>query len=211
MAAITISRQFGAGGRTLGEKLCERFGFHLVDEFVIDELARKAKVKGDWLTAMEKEASSALLRLISSIVSSGFIYKTPTAPGEDFERKKYKDFLRRIMSAMANEGGYVLLGRGSQIVLRDHPKVFRILLVAEHEDRVKFMVQRYRLSEDEAKKIIKEKESQRAAVATNIFGTDIEDPKLYHIVLNTSLIPFGRAVEAAGDLFFRFRKDLGEE
>jgi len=73
MAAITISRQFGAGGRTLGERLCHRFGFHLVDEFVIDELARKAKVKGDWLTAMEKEASSTLLSLLSNIVSSGLM------------------------------------------------------------------------------------------------------------------------------------------
>ena len=211
MAAITISRQFGAGGRTLGERLCHRFGFHLVDEFVIDELARKAKVKGDWLTAMEKEASSTLLSLLSNIVSSGLMYRTPTAPGENFERKKYKDFLRRIMTAMANEGGYVLLGRGSQIVLRDHPKVLRILLVAEYQDRVKFMVQRYRLSEDEAKKIIKEKETQRAAVATNIFGTDIDDPKLYHIVLNVSLISFDWAVEVAGDFFARFRKELGEE
>jgi cytidylate kinase len=211
MAAITISRQFGAGGRTLGERLCDRFKFRLVDEFVIDELARKAKVKGDWLTAMEKEASSTLLSLLSNIVSSGLIYRTPAAPGEDFERKKYKNFLRRIMTAMANEGGYVLLGRGSQLILRTHPKVFRILLVAEYEDRMKFMVQRYRLSEKEAKKIIKEKETQRAAVATKIFGADIDDPKLYHIVLNTSLIPFDWAVESAGDLFFRFRKDLGEE
>jgi cytidylate kinase len=210
VAAITISRQFGAGGRTLGERLCERFGFRLVDEYVIDELARKAKVKGDWLTAMEKEASSTLLSLLSNIVSSGLIYRTPTAPGENFERKKYKDFLRRIMTAMANEGGYVLLGRGSQFVLRDHPKVLRILLVAEYEDRVKFMVQRYRLSEDEAKKIIKEKETQRAAVATNIFGADIDEPKLYHIVLNVSLISFDWAVEVVGDFFARFRKKLGE-
>ena len=210
MAAITISRQFGAGGRTLGERLCERFGFHLVDEFVIDELARKAKVKGDWLTAMEKEASSTLLSLLSSIVSSGLIYRTPTAPGEDFERKKYKDFLRRVMTTMANEGGYVLLGRGAQIVLQDHPKVLRILLVAEYEDRVKFMVQRYHLSGEEAKKIIKEKETQRAAVATNIFGTDIDDPKLYHLALNMSRMPFDWAVDFAGDFFTRFRQGLGE-
>jgi hypothetical protein len=181
-----------------------------VDEFVIDELAKKAKVKGDWLTAMEKEASSPLLRLISSIVSSGLIYRTPTAPGEDFERKKYKDFLRQIMTTMANEGGYVLLGRGSQFILGKHPKVFHLLLVAEYEDRVRFMVQRYGLSEEEAKKIIKEKENQRAAVATNIFGADIDDPGLYHLVLNMSLIPFDWAVECAGDFFARFRRNLGE-
>ncbi len=210
MAAITISRQFGAGGRTLGERLCQRFGFHLVDEFVIDELARKAKMKGNWLKAMEKEASNTLLGLISSIVSSGLIYKTPTAPGEDFERKKYIAFLSGIMTTMANEGGYVLLGRGAQFVLQAHSKVLHILLVAEYEDRVKFMVDRYSLSHEEAKKIIKEKEGQREAVASKIFGADIDDPKLYHMILNTSRMPFDWAVECAGDFFARFRKELGE-
>ncbi len=59
------------------------------------------------------------------------------------------------------------------------------MLVAEYEDRVKFMVDRYRVSEEEAKKIIKEKENQRAAVASNIFDASIDDPKHYHVVLNT--------------------------
>ena len=206
MAVVTISRQFGAGGRSLGEKLCERFGFLLVDEFIIDELARKAKLSGDWLTAMEKEASSTLLSLISSIVSSGRFLWTQTAPNEEFERKKYIAFLTRIMTSMANQGGYLLLGRGAQLVLKNHPKVFHALLVADYEDRVKFMVERYNLSRSEAEKIIKEKERQRAAVASNIFGANIDDPKLYHIVLNTSRLPFDWAVDQVADLFRRFMK-----
>ena len=206
MAVVTISRQFGAGGRTLGEKLCERFGFHLVDEIVIDELARKAKVSGDWLTAMEKEASSKLLGLISSIVSSGLLYRTPSAPDEEFERKKYITFLTRVMTSMANEGRYVILGRGAQLVLKNHPKVFHVLLVADYEDRVKFMVDRYRVPRPEAEKIIKEKERQRAAVAANIFGANIDDPKLYHIVLNPGRLPFDWVVDQVADLFSRFMK-----
>jgi len=206
MAVVTISRQFGAGGRSLGEKLCERFGFHLVDEHVIDELARKAKVKGDWLTAMEKEASSTILGLISEIYSRGIFYKGPAAPGEGFERKKYITFLTRIMTSMVDEGGYVLLGRGAQLVLKDHPKVFHVLLVADYEDRVKFMVERYSLPRPEAEKIIKEKERQRAAVAANIFGANIDDPGLYHIVLNTSRLPFDWAVDEVTGLFGRFMK-----
>ena len=206
MAVVTISRQFGAGGRTLGEKLCERFGFHLVDEIVIDELARKAKVSGDWLTAMEKEASSKLLGLISSIVSSGLLYRTPSAPDEEFERKKYITFLTRVMTSMANEGGYVLLGRGAQLVLKNHPKGFHVLLVADYEDRVKFMVERYSLSRSEAEKIVKEKERQRTAVASNIFKANIDDPRLYHIVLNTTRVPFDTAVDCVADLFSRFMK-----
>lgn len=210
MAVITISREFGAGGRTLGEKLCTRFGFRLVDGHVIDELARKAKISGDWLTAMEKEASSPLLGLIASLVTTGGHYLAPGMPAKDAERKKYIAFLDKVMSAMAREGGYVLLGRGSQLVLKDHAKAFHILLVARFEDRMHFIMERYCLGEGEAKKLIKDKERQREAVASHIFETDIDDPGHYHMSLNTSRLPLDWAVDAAGDLFSRFRKELGE-
>ena len=68
MAVITISRHFGAGGHTLGEKLCERFNFRLTDASVIDDLADKAKLSPNWLSAMEKEASSTILSMISTLV-----------------------------------------------------------------------------------------------------------------------------------------------
>jgi hypothetical protein len=71
MALVTISRRFGAGGHTLGEKLCERFGFHLVDELAIDKLALEHKLSPNWLSTIEKEASSTLLSILSSIVSRG--------------------------------------------------------------------------------------------------------------------------------------------
>jgi cytidylate kinase len=210
MAVVTISRQFGAGGRTLGLRLCERFKFHLVDASVIDELAHKAKISVDWLAAMEKEASSTTLRLISSVVSSGIFYRTPAVPGEEFERKKYIDFLSRIMTSMAEEGGYVLIGRGSQLVLKNHPKVLHILLVGEAKDRVQFLIRHYHMSQAEAEEMIREKEKQRAAVATNIFGMNIDDPSLYHMILNTSRIPFDRAVNLAADLLVLFMKEIGE-
>jgi cytidylate kinase len=142
--------------------------------------------------------------------SHGSRYLTPASPGEGFERKKYIAFLNRIMTTMAWEGGYVLLGRGSQLVLKDHPKAFHILLVAEYEHRLRFMMEHYQLDEPQARKLIKEKERQRASVGTNIFETDINDPKLYHLILNTSRIPMDWAVDSVGDLFSRFMKKLDE-
>jgi cytidylate kinase len=206
MATITISREFGSGGRTLAQRLCDRFGFHLVDEFAIDELANQAKVKGDWLKAVEKEATSTILNVISTIVSSGRFYKNPSSPGQDYERKKYIEFLSKIMNAMADHGDYVILGRGSQFVLSRHPRAFHIFLVADYEDRLRFILQHYDVSNEEAAKMIREKEAQRAAVATKIFGADINDPKLYHVVFNVSRLPFEYAVEEAASLVERFFK-----
>ena len=117
MAVVTISRQFGAGGWTLGKKLCERFGFGLVTEEVIDSLARVQKVSPDWLKAVEMEATSKLLDAISSVVSTGLFYRSPSPEAEGYERKRYIEFLSHVMGEMADRGGYVIVGRGAQFVL----------------------------------------------------------------------------------------------
>ena len=204
MAVITISRQFGAGGWSLAKKLCDRFGFELITEEVIDNLARKAKVSPDWLRAVEKEAGSKLLSAISSVVSTGLFYRSPSPEAEGYEQRRYIDFLTRVMGAMADKGGYVLVGRGAQFVLKGHPRAFHVMLAGEYEDRVQFLMKTYSLSRSEAEESIKEKERQRASVASKIFETDVNDPKLYHVVLNTSLVPFEWAVEAVTDLVSKF-------
>jgi cytidylate kinase len=197
MTVVTISRHFGAGGHTLGEKLCERFGFQLVDEPVIDELAHKAKVSPGWLSAMEKEASSTLLSIFSSFVSGGLFYKQAGSPPEREERQKYIAFLTQIFTTMANEGGYVIVGRGAQFILKGHPKAVHVLLVADYESRIAFVVGHHNISRSEAVSMVRARQRQRAAVASRLFKANIDDLGLYHIVLNTSLMPYEWAVESA--------------
>jgi cytidylate kinase len=207
MAVVTISRQFGAGGWTLAKNLVERFGFELVNEQVIDDLARKQKVSPHWLKGVEKEASSSLLSTISSVVSTGIFYRSPSAPKEgfkDMEHKRYIDYLAQVMGAMADRGGFVIVGRASQFVLKGHPKAIHVLLIAEYEDRVQFLMKGYKLSRQEAEDFIREKERQRAAVGEKIFKSDINDLRLYHIMVNTSLVPLEWAAEAICDLVAKF-------
>ena len=78
------------------------------------------------------------------------------------------------------------------------------MLAAEYEDRVQFLVKNYDLSRSEAEESVKEKERQRGSVASRIFQTDVNDPKLYHVILNTSLLPFDWAVETVIDLVSKF-------
>jgi cytidylate kinase len=204
MAVVTISRHFGAGGHTLGQKLCERFDYRLVDASVVDRLARKAKLSPDWLTAMEKEASSTLLSVISTFVSRGIFYKHPGSPAERDDRQKYVTFLKEIFTAMANEGGYVIVGRGAQLILKGHPKAIHVLLVADYESRVAFLVDQHKISEPEAVKMIRVREKERAALASRLFDQDIDDPSLYQIVLNTSLMPYDLVIETVSQLLTRF-------
>lgn len=204
MNTVTISRHFGAGGHTLGERLCERFGFQLVDEPVINELAHKAKVSPGWLFAMEKEASSTLLSMLSSFVSGGLFYKRAGSPPEMGERQKYIDFLTQTFTTMANKGGYVIVGRGAQFILKGHPKAVHVLLVADYERRIEFLVGHHNISRSEAVSMIRARERQRAAVASRLFKSNLDDLGLYHMVLNTSLMPYEWAVESACQVVSRF-------
>jgi cytidylate kinase len=204
MAVVTISRHFGAGGHTLGERICERFNFRLADASVIDRLARQAKLSPDWLTAMEKEASSTLLSTISTLVSRGIFYKHPGSPAERQDRQKYIAFLTDTFTAMANEGGYVIVGRGAQLILKGHPKAIHVLLVADYETRVAFLENHHNISRSEAEKLIRAREKERTTLASRLFEANIDDPSLYQVVLNTGRMPYDWVVDTIAELLKRF-------
>lgn len=203
MAVVTISRHFGAGGHTLGERLCERFDFRLADASVVDRLARNEKLSPNWLNAMEKEASSKLLSAISTLVSRGIFYKHPGSPAEEDDRKKYLAFLTQVFTAMANEGGYVIVGRGAQLVLRGHPKAIHVLLVADYESRVSFLMAQHKIDRSEAEKMIRAREKERSALASRLFKSNMDDPTLYQIVLNTGHMPYEWVVDTVAELVTR--------
>jgi cytidylate kinase len=204
MAVVTISRHFGAGGHTLGQMLCERFDFRLADASVVDRLARNAKLSPDWLNAMEKEASSPLLSMISTLVSGGIFYKHPGSPAEKDDRQKYIAFLTQKFTAMANEGGYVIVGRGAQFVLKGHPKAIHVLLVADYESRVSFLMGQHKISRSDAEKTIRAREKERTALASRLFEENIDDASLYQIVLNTGTMPYDWVVDTVSELVTRF-------
>ncbi|MDY7036568.1 MAG: cytidylate kinase family protein, partial [Thermodesulfobacteriota bacterium] len=60
MAVITISRQFGAGGKTLGEMIAKELNYRFLDETIIQEISKKAKVSKDWVKSVERTAGSTL-------------------------------------------------------------------------------------------------------------------------------------------------------
>jgi cytidylate kinase len=204
MAVVTISRHFGAGGHTLGQMLCERFDFRLADASVVDRLARNAKLSPDWLNAMEQEASSTILSMISTLVSGGIFYKHPGSPAEKDDRQKYIAFLTQIFTAMANEGGYVIVGRGAQFILKGHPKAIHVLLVADYESRVSFLMDQHKITRSDAEKTIRAREKERTALASRLFETDIDDASLYQIVLNTGTMPYDWVVDTVSELVTKF-------
>jgi cytidylate kinase len=194
MAVITISRQFGAGGETLGKKVADRLGYTFAHSDILQRVAEEANVSKDWVEAFEKEAGSRISRFISGMVSQRLVDRVLKDERGYLDEKIYLDYLVLIIAQIADEGDVVILGRGSQYILDDHPEAFHILLVDEFENRVNFMVKHYDMTTRKASQTVTNEDRRRANLYRRLGKSDYDDPSLYHLVLNMGRLEMAQAV-----------------
>lgn len=188
MAVITISRQFGAGGKTLGKMVADQLGYEFADSEIIKMVAEMANVSTHWVETVEKEAGGKLSRFLSKMVSKPLVERVLKDERGYIDEEIYLDYLVLIIAQIADEGDVVILGRGSQYILNDHPEACHILLIDEFENRVQFMVDHYDLSNSSATHIVKAEDKRRKNLYQKLGKTDYDNPFLYHMVLNMSKI-----------------------
>ena len=194
MAVITISRQFGAGGKTLGEMIAKQLGYTFADAEIVQRIAKEANVSPHWVETVEKEAGGKLSRIVTKMVSKPLVERILKDERGYLDEEIYLDYLVLIIAQIADEGNAVILGRGSQYILNDHPDAYHILLINEFENRVKFMEQRYDLSHTKAVQIVKYEDKRRLSLYRKLGKQDYEKPSLYHLVLNMSRISLDQAL-----------------
>jgi cytidylate kinase len=196
MAVITISRQFGAGGRTLGETLAKRLGYRFVNEDMIRDVAKKVGVSSKQVRAFEKDGGSKLLKFMDTIVSRGFIDRLVSEKYGYVDDKSYVPVVKALIEEIYEKGNAVIIGRGSQYILKDHENTLHLLLVADLEHRIRFMMDKYKLSEDNAQKVIKRADQIRANFLC-LFSEKAShnDPLSYDLVVNMNRVNMEKAIE----------------
>jgi cytidylate kinase len=116
------------------------------------------------------------------------------------DERLYLDYLVVIIAQIAEEGNVVILGRGSQYILNDHPDAHHILLVNNVENRVKFMMEHYDFSESRAAQVVNREDKRRLNLYRKINKTDYDNPALYHLVLNMAKMNMQTGVKLILDL-----------
>jgi cytidylate kinase len=195
MAVITISRQFGAGGITLGKMIAESLGYTFADSDIIQRVAKEANVSTNWVEAFEKEAGSKVSRLVSNMVSKRLLNRVLGDERGYLDEKIYLDYLVLIIAQCADEGDVVILGRGSQYILNDHPDAHHILLVNTLENRIKFMMNRYDMSHKKAERTVLNEDRRRTNLYKRLGKSDYESPMLYDMILNMGRVDLESACQ----------------
>jgi cytidylate kinase len=197
MAVITISRQFGAGGKTFGRRLADTLGYYYADEDIIERAVVEFSVSTDGKKILETEPGDKLKRFISKLNPFGTsLMELPLSDKERYiDGFKYLELLNLIIPKIAKEGNAVIIGRGGQYVLHDFEDTHHILLMAKEEDRIKFIENNYRVSRARTIQILKRMAKRRANLYSYFGKKDYDDPKLYDLVLNMSLLSIDKAEE----------------
>jgi cytidylate kinase len=200
MSVITISRHFGAGGRTLGEMVSKRLGYTFYDNELIQLVSLKAKVSEEEVESFEKETGGALKKLISDIAPKSLHDLILSRKHGAMDEAIYIDVLHKIITKIADEGNAVIIGRGSQYILEDSPDVYHVLITADMEDRIKFMEETHNLTYEQAIKAIEDENKRRANLYSKFGRTDYDQSDRYHLVLNTSLLNLDSACDMMCEL-----------
>lgn len=200
MAVITISRQFGAGGNALGKTIAKNLGYTFADGDIIQKIAKEANVSTNWVESFEREAGSKVSRMISRMVSPSKLDQVLRDEHGYLDEKIYLDYLVLIIAQAADEGDVVIMGRGSQYILNDHPDAHHILLVDHFENRVKHTMADLKVSQKRAARIVSYEDRRRAALYSGLGKKDYENPALYHLVLNMASVNQATAFKIVCDL-----------
>jgi cytidylate kinase len=200
MSVITISRQFGAGGRTLGEMVSEKLGYEFYDNEVIQMVSIQAKVSADSVAALEKETVGIFKKFMADIVPKSLKDLMVSRKQEIIDEEIYVDILQKIITEIAEDGNAVIIGRGSQYILKDRGDVFHVLITADGNDREKFLEKKYDLTHEQTVRAVSQDDRRRANLYRKFGETDYDEPDRYHLVLNTSKLDFETASELICEL-----------
>jgi len=202
MAVITISRQFGAGGRELGKRIADKLEYYYADEDILEMAAQEVQVSPELKKIIEMEPGGKIQRYISKL--NPFGQSLMERPLNDKQRYidgfNYVELMHTIITRIAEEGNAVIVGRGGQYILQDFESAYLLLLIANEKDRVKFIVDKYNFSHKRAVQVVKGMQKRRGNLYSFFGRKDYDDLSLYDLTLNMSKLSMDEAQELVYEL-----------
>jgi len=194
---VTIARQYGSGGREVGQKLSELIGSKFYDKDLITLAAQKSGLSQDALHHVDEKAANSLLYTLA-LGSSAYSH------GVERVNLPINDRLfvvqSEIIKELADNGeGAIVVGRCADYVLSGRKNLVRVYIVAEFDNRVKTVMKRHSLSESQAKDLIIKTDKRRANYYSYYTGEKWGKADKYDLVIATDRIGIDGAAKMIAD------------
>jgi cytidylate kinase len=205
MPVITIGRQFGAGGKTVGEMLARELKADLLESQIIDEVALRLQLPKEEVEAEDEQPGSLLARLLMALGSASSeqlippdaaAWNPPNADPTFDTRKAVLRITQQVIQEAARAGNVVIVGRGGAYILGDSPGALHVYLRAAESVRVKTIMARLGIaSEDEARRRLKQTDENWTAYIKQVYGHDRNLPSHYDLVIDTGRLGYDTTVD----------------
>ncbi len=176
MAIITISREMGTGAYSIAKEVARKLKYTLVDGRKIAELAPQHGLTPDMLDRVDEKPPAYIT-------------------AEDRLHAAQLKTIELILLECAQKGNVILYGRGAQDLLKGLGGMLRVRFVAPFDERVEMFAEREWIDPDLARELIRKSDHQRGGFIHFYFDRDWQDPLGYDLVINTSRMSKGAAVD----------------
>jgi cytidylate kinase len=182
--ALTISREYGSGGGEIADIIAKELGWRLVDKDLISEISRTEKVSPSEVAAFDEKVDPWIHRITRTVWGLGADGISVVAPVEMFDAEKAASLAKRIVTEAYNMGNCVIVGRGSQCILRNKPDAFHAFVYARWEDRVRKIQVRVKPGTD-VPALIRATDAQRVEYIRVHYKEKWMNPYLYDIMIDS--------------------------
>lgn len=189
---ITISREFGSGGRTIAKEVAAKLGIPCYDAELLEKIAEQSGFAKEYIVEHGEYA-----------VGSNWL--SQTLAGRDYQGHSYQDDLwivqRKIITELAEKESCVIVGRCADYILKDKADCLRVFIHSDMGSRAKRIVEQYGERSDSPEKRLRDKDKRRAAYYQ--FYTDMKWGNVhnYHITLDSGILGIGKCVDILAGLY----------
>ena len=188
---ISISREFGSGGRMIGKQLAARLGIPCYDRTLIQKTAEKSGLSSEFIARAEERARSRIHLPLASLGTGVAAYTQQGVPVSLQAFFAQSEVIREL----ADEGPCVIVGRCADYILREREDCLKVFVHADMKFRADRIVRVYGEREKSPEARLKEKDKRRAAYYR--FYTDMNwgNAANYHIALDSGVIGIEKSAE----------------
>lgn len=188
---ITIGRQYGSGGREIGEKLAQKLNIPCYDKLIMDEISSKSNVSVDLVEKIEENQKETMRFMVFNTYYGSGIF----APEHSIATRVHTARVNTIKE-LAEKGSCVMIGRGADYILKDEPHILNFYITASQEARIRRVQKRQGISEKEALKMMSDTDKNRAKFYNGNTDKKWGEAANYSLCVDSSVLGIDETVEA---------------
>ena len=180
---ITISRQFGSGGREIGEAVAKKLGIEVYDKYIIEHVAEQS--------GFEK---NLVQNALTGNTPGRYASRKFKINGMNIDELLYIEE-KRIINDLASKGACVFIGRCTDYILKDNKEAMHVFIYGDPKVRADRISKGDYEGKESPEKILKEKDNKRATNYAHFTGRQWGEPTNYDLMINSSKLSFDECVD----------------